>query len=219
MVGLERSHAARISVSPVKGVRGTPGQLVDHAVNSVISERGLEGGGLYPLNARPARRGRALRVDLAPTFLSRDCPNSLPARPRGPAPDALACATHCACPGEMRAADGICATPESAPRAMGADPQGTSGRPCWPCARWTRRFPPPAACASTRSIRDLMLRHRPGTFAAGRDARLGGPDRRLPPHRLPCHRPMGRVPCRRLCAGLIRIVRNLRTFCTDRTFC
>ncbi len=57
-------HMARHHGAPLKGIALSAGGLTSRG-EAVISARGLEGGGLYPLS-RPLRDGAALVLDLAP---------------------------------------------------------------------------------------------------------------------------------------------------------
>ncbi len=57
-------HMARHFGEPVKGAAWSAGGLVSRG-EVVVSARGLEGGGLYPLS-RPLREGAPLRLDLLP---------------------------------------------------------------------------------------------------------------------------------------------------------
>ncbi len=73
-------HMARHFGAPVKGTRLSAGGD-DSRGEFVISRRGLEGGGIYTLS-RPLREGAALRLDLLPDLTEAEITARL-ARPRG----------------------------------------------------------------------------------------------------------------------------------------
>lgn len=73
-------HMARQFGSPVKGVRLTAGDTVSRG-EFAISERGLEGGGIYAVS-RAVREGADLRLDLAPDLDAAEVERRL-SRPRG----------------------------------------------------------------------------------------------------------------------------------------
>ena len=75
-------HMARHFGTPLKGVALRAGGATSRG-ECVVSARGLEGGGLYALS-RPLREGAALSIDLAPD-LSEEAIRSRLARPRGKA--------------------------------------------------------------------------------------------------------------------------------------
>lgn len=68
--------------APLKGIALHAGELVSRG-EMVISERGLEGGGIYALS-RPLRQGAALSIDLIPDLSVAQVAERL-ARPRGKA--------------------------------------------------------------------------------------------------------------------------------------
>jgi len=76
------SHMRRHFGAPLKGVALHAGGKVSRG-ECVISARGLEGGGLYALS-RPLREGAPLRLDLAPA-LTEEALRARLARPRGKA--------------------------------------------------------------------------------------------------------------------------------------
>lgn len=75
-------HMARWFGAPLKGIAFSAGGIVSRG-EAILSARGLEGGGVYPLT--PAlRRGAGLMVDLLPDLTAEDVEKRL-SRPRGKA--------------------------------------------------------------------------------------------------------------------------------------
>lgn len=74
------SHMQRFFGAPVKGVLLTAGDVTSHG-EFVISERGIEGGGVYAVS-RPMRDGADLVLDLLPDMSAEKLAERL-ARPRG----------------------------------------------------------------------------------------------------------------------------------------
>ncbi|MBP1805284.1 TIGR03862 family flavoprotein [Rubellimicrobium aerolatum] len=153
-------HMARHFGEPVKGAAWSAGGLASRG-EVVVSARGLEGGGLYPLS-RPLREGAALRVDLFP-----DLPEEALRRRLGAAgKESLA--------NRLRKRLGL----EGARAALAQE----WGRP-WPAdlapllkalpARHGGVRPLDEAISTAGGLRfgglteGLMLRDRPGVFAAG----------------------------------------------------
>jgi hypothetical protein len=158
-------HMARHFGAPLKNTVFRAGALENRG-EAVISARGLEGGGLYPLT--PAlRAGHGLRLDLLPDLTMEALSARLSARPRGKqslsawlrktaklAPQAMALLQECA-------------------RPLPAEPA--------PLARLLKDLPVPVsglrpmdeAISTAGGVRfdaltpELMLRARPGTFCAG----------------------------------------------------
>ncbi len=157
-------HMARHFGTPLKAIAMTAGRHISRG-EAVISARGLEGGGLYPLT--PAlREGAALHLDLAPDRTTADLAARL-ARPRGKAslanhlrksfglsPAAIALAQECARPlprdpHALAATLKALAIPHQGLRPMD-EAISTAGGVAWEALD-----------------DDLMLRARPGVFCAG----------------------------------------------------
>ncbi|TNC71843.1 TIGR03862 family flavoprotein [Rubellimicrobium roseum] len=80
-------HMARHFGEPVKSAAWSAGALVSRG-EVVVSARGLEGGGLYPLS-RPLREGAALRLDLVPDLTEAALRDRLGRRGRDSLPNHL----------------------------------------------------------------------------------------------------------------------------------
>ncbi|MCE0506015.1 TIGR03862 family flavoprotein [Roseivivax sp. GX 12232] len=157
-------HMTRHFGAPLKNIALTAGDITARG-EAVISARGLEGGGLYPLS--PAlRQGAALTLDLAPDRTVEALARRL-ARPRGKdslsnwlrkalklSPQAQALVMECARP--------LPREPEALARLLKALPVAHAGLRPLDEAISTAGGLPRAALDE-----GLMLRAKPGVFAAG----------------------------------------------------